>query len=236
VHGGFNRDDGRSWLGFHDGLSNIEPTRRRSVIEVAGGDTPWMEGGTYMAFLRLALDLPAWRALSRDRQEILVGRDKLSGCPLVRVDPPLEPVPVGGCPVGANSPKSPGYKNPRLPGVEQGLLRQSHMHRANLNRQDPPEQGANNRIFRQGYEFVESLGEGRLRIGLNFVSFQRSLGHLTRILHLPGWMGDTNFGGVPDASAPIPDGVAPLRLVSVIAGGYYAVPPTTEPFPGAEIF
>jgi deferrochelatase/peroxidase EfeB len=236
VYNGFKREDGRSWLGFHDGVNNIESSQRRGVIEAAGGNPAWMDGGTYMAFLRLALDLVAWRQLPLAHQEIIVGRDKQTGCPLVRVDPGLEPVAIAGCPAGPNHPESASYRNPALPGVDQGLLRQSHMHRVNLNRQSPPGDEQNNRIFRQGYEFVESLGGGGLRVGLNFVSFQRSLGNLTRILHLPGWLGDANFGGVADASAPAPGGLAPLKLVSVIAGGYYAVPPSAEPFPGADIF
>jgi deferrochelatase/peroxidase EfeB len=236
VHAGFNRDDRRSWLGFHDGISNIERSQRRGVIETTGENAAWLNGGTSMAFLRLELDLAKWRRLSRAQQEILVGRDKLSGCPLERVVPPLEPISMAGCPAGRNHPESPNYRNPRLPAAGQPQLRQSHMHRANLNRQSPPDQEQNNRIFRQGYEFVESLGEGGLSIGLNFVSFQRSLGALTRILHLPGWMGDANFGGAPNASTPIEGGLAPLQLVSVIAGGFYAVPPRGLPFPGADIF
>jgi len=236
VYNGFKRDDGRSWLGFHDGVNNIESSQRRGVIEATGGNPAWMDGGTYMAFLRLALDLVAWHQLSPAIQEIIVGRDKQSGCPLVRVDPGLKPVAMAGCPAGSNHPQSASYKNPPLPGVDQGLLRESHMHRVNLNRQGPPDEEQNNRIFRQGYEFVESLGAGGLRVGLNFVSFQRSLGNITRILHLPGWLGDANFGGVADASAPVPGGLAPLRLISVIAGGYYAVPPSAKPFPGADIF
>jgi hypothetical protein len=113
------------------------------------------------------------------------------------------------------------------------------MYRANLNRQDPPEQDQSNRIFRQGYEFVEWLGNERLRVGLNFVSFQRSLARLERILHLPGWLGDASFGGTPDAAPAPVGGVPPLRIVSVIGGGFYAVPPLPaagQPFPGAEIF
>jgi len=34
----------------------------------------WTEGGTYLAFLRLAIDLTVWQKLNRQQQELLVGR------------------------------------------------------------------------------------------------------------------------------------------------------------------
>ena len=107
------------------------------------------------------------------------------------------------------------------------------MHRANATRQGPNSPGSN-RIFRQGYEFVETLSEGQLRLGLNFVSFQRDLANFTGILRSPGWMEAVNFGGRAQAGEP-----RPIDFVSIIAGGYYAVPPqasASEPFPGAGIF
>ena len=55
-----------------------------------------MRGGTYMAFLRLDVDLAAWRALSRAEQELAVGRDKLTGAALVAVDRRGRPVAKGG--------------------------------------------------------------------------------------------------------------------------------------------
>lgn len=229
FHDGSNRDDRRSWLGFYDGISNIDPSQRATALEVVLNDPPWMTSGTYMGFLRLEIDLETWRGLSREDQETIVGRDKLTGCPLESVAPGPIPAPIKGCPVGGNRPGSPTYINP--PPPEQDLLRRSHMHRSNPNR-DGAGNDANNRIFRQGFEFVEPL-EGRLRLGLNFVSFQRSLTRLINILVVPGWLGNANFGGYTDAQPGEPPYVS---LVSVIAGGYYAVPPKAEPFPGAEIF
>src|SRR5262249_54649881 len=71
---------------------------------------------------------------------------------------------------------------------DQPLLSASHIQRANLNRHGGGIRDDDNRIFRQGYEFVEPLGSGQLRVGLNFVSFQRNLIHLTNILRTPGWL------------------------------------------------
>lgn len=87
--------------------------------------------------------------------------------------------------------------------------------------------------FRQGYEFLEPLPEGGVRLGLNFVSFQRDLRLLKSILGLRSWLGDANFGGPQE---PEPGEPAPIELMSVTAGGYYAVPPKSETFPGAGIF
>ena len=233
-HGGFNRrDDGRSWLGFYDGLSNIAAEERPAVVTAVGGDPAWMDGGTYMGMLRLDLDLRKWRGLSREQQEVIVGRDKLSGCPLERIDPPLTPVVAPGCPVVRQGRAPATFINPAPPPVRQPLLRESHMHRANPNRGQPGRR-ENNRIFRQGYEFVETLAGGRLRLGVNFVSYQSDLASLTNILVTPGWLGDVEFGGSADAPPGVPE---PVRgLVRVIAGGYYAVPPDATPFPGANVF
>jgi deferrochelatase/peroxidase EfeB len=231
---GFQRDDGRSWLDFHDGLNNMESSQRRGAIEAVVGDPPWMQGGTYMAVLRTAVDLPVWRRLSRTQQEILVGREKLTGCPLERVardaDNRLTPISVAGCPVTADPSSHPDYRDP--PRFGDPLVQASHIHRANLNR-GAPDTDANNRIFRQGYEFLESLPDGRLRLGLHFVSFQRRLARLNAILRSEHWLGDVNFGGPAQSGAGDP---APLVLLSLLAGGNFAVPPKADPFPGAEIF
>lgn len=230
LHGGFNREDRRSWLGFHDGIGNIEPERRREAIETRvvaprSEDPPWLDGGTYMGFLRLALDLEMWRSFSLHEQERYVGRERETGCPLVQIDAGSRQ-PLEGCPV-PNGPDSLDYRNPPPPSLDADNHAQfSHMHRANLNRPRGAIADSDNRIFRQGYEFLEPLSGGRLRIGLNFVSFQRRLSCLTNILSTLGWLGNANFGGK----------VSPQDLVTLIGGGYYAVPPQGSPFPGAVIF
>ena len=83
--GGFGRHDGRGWLDFHDGVSNLDANQRLTALE-ARGDPAWMEGGAYMAFLRLSIDLALWRSLERREQELLIGRDKLSGAAITRVE------------------------------------------------------------------------------------------------------------------------------------------------------
>ncbi len=231
FHAGFGRVDGRSWIDFHDGLNNMEAgAERRSAIEVVASDPPWMKGGTYMGFLRVEVDLMSWRRLSREHQEILVGRDKLTGCPLEKVDRApngdLTPVTMTGCP--ASGRPSPEHRNPSRPGDP--LVQASHIHRTNRNR-GRPDTDAQNR--RQGYEFLEPTAGGQPSLGLNFVSFQRGIERLTNVLRLKDWQGDVNFGG---RTQPGPHEPAQFDLLSLTSGGLYAVPPKSEPFPGADIF
>ena len=97
---GFQRNDRRSWIDFHDGLSNLRSADREAVIAIApGADEDWAVGGTYLAFLRLAVDLVGWRRLTRADQEFAVGRVKLSGCPITAVGEGGAPVTDAGCPV-----------------------------------------------------------------------------------------------------------------------------------------
>lgn len=216
TYDGFQRDDGRSWIGFHDGVSNIEPSQRRAAV-TCPGDPGWNRGGTYLAFLRLQVDLGAWRALSVAEQEAIVGRAKSTGCPL-----------------GSGQERPPGddapwedrdaYYNP--PETGDPAIELSHIHRVNQNRAAGTTH-AGHRIFRQGYEYLEDITAEGPRLGLNFVSFQSDLEQLQQVLGLAGWLGDVNFGG--------PGGPGALSLMSLRAGGFYAVPPRAEPFAGAAL-
>lgn len=236
YHRGFRRDDGRSWIDFGDGTNNMTPSERRLALEVkgTGADPPWMIGGTYMAFLRIAIDLAAWRALSREAQEIVVGRQKITGCPLDRVErvgSELVPIPQVPCPL-PHTPSAADVARFTDPSpATDPLVRSSHIHRSNFQRGDP-DTDANNRVFRQGFEFAEVGLDGRLELGLNFVSFQRAVGRVRAILRTDGWQGDSNFGG-PEPPGPGEPGITLMRL---IGGGYYAVPPVGTPFPGADLF
>jgi deferrochelatase/peroxidase EfeB len=232
---GFQRDDHRSWIDFHDGISNLRSDEREQVIAIERSAAPrraWLECGTYLAFLRLEVDIRAWRTLDRPTQELLVGRDKLTGCPLVSEGGEvvrLTACPIGGAPIWASE-NDPIAEPPAVSDVR---LRQSHIHRANQHRR-PASSRESSRIFRQGYEFLEwKESAPGFRLGLNFVSFQDTTERLIRILSQPGWLGDVNFGGDPDAQ---PLGID--RLLRVYAAGVYVVPPKVsgEPFPGASVF
>ena len=179
---GFQRDDGRSWLDFHDGLSNLRSDERHGVIAIKPRPVPedrWTEGGTYLAFLRLGVNLSTWRNLDRRQQELMVGRDKLSGCALTSLGDGENPVAQNGCPVsgtreidvsgGPDDPNEP-FREPADAAVD--VLRQSHVQRANHHVR-PASDRNSLRVFRQGYEFLEPLAMAPgFRAGLNFVSFQ----------------------------------------------------------------
>jgi deferrochelatase/peroxidase EfeB len=187
-----------------------------------------------MAFLRCRVDLPAWRALDRDDQELIIGRDKLSGAALVATERDAvgraRPVPAPALTADASDSEIADYTDP--PQATDPLIEASHIHRANQNRASPYAP-AGWRIFRQGYDFLESLGPDGPVLGLNFVSFQADLGALHHILHLPGWLADVNFGGPTDAGPGDPPSPT---LISLLAAGLYAVPPRGDPFPGAALF
>ena len=234
---GFQRDDGRSWIDFHDGISNMKSSEREGaiVIKPRPPEEQWIEGGTYLTFLRVAVDLPVWRKLNRQQQELLVGRDKLTGCPLVSIDSEGNPVAKAGCPfMGRMDVSSSGNEDFFEPSnVNETILQQSHVQRAN-HHLTPVSDRNSLRVFRQGYEFLESLDSAPgFCIGLNFVSFQDTPERLFRMLTQQSWFGRINFGGDPRNQFPGMD-----RFLSVRAGAIFLVPPVVEdePFPGAKIF
>lgn len=235
---GFHREDRRSWIEFHDGINNMVADERIQAIEYKLLDQRWMTGGTFMAFLKIEVDLKVWRKLSRIEQEILVGRNKLTGCPLDSadvVDDSFSKREIPGCPMTGSIRMSPtnslpnSFFNP-LRTVD-SLIQASHIHRTNLNRGNPG-QDSNNRIFRQGYEFIDWVEGKGISVGLNFISFQRRLNAVRQILNLPNWMGGVNFGG-PEGETNLPPAI---KLMSLIAGGFYAIPPNSDTYPGASLF
>ena len=208
---GFGRPDGRGWLEFHDGVTNMASSQRIAAL-AAPADPRWMGGGTYMAFLRLRVDLRVWRALDRGDQELVVGRDKLTGSPLVAVrrDARGRARPVAAPPL----PRRPtdAQRADRLDPPQTGdpLLEASHVHRANQNRASPDAPAAL-RIFRQGYDFLDAIGPDGPELGLNFVSFQSDLQTLQHVMHLPGWLGRRQLRRAGGAAARRPAVAEPDR-------------------------
>jgi deferrochelatase/peroxidase EfeB len=229
---GNQRNDHRSWLDFHDGLSNLRSEDRESVIAIGPGtDESWAVGGTYLAFLRLAVDLAGWRRLTRADQELAVGRDKLTGCPIVGLGEDGAPRTDPGCPVAGTqiheAPNDVPFAEP--PEVEDPGVRASHVQRANHHIRPASDFGSR-RIFRQGYEFLEwAGGPPGFRAGLNFVSFQDTPSRLLKMMTAGGWLGGANFGGDEQRHPEL------ASLLSVYGAGVYFVPALVEgePFPGA---
>lgn len=226
---GFGRPDGRGWLEFHDGVSNMDSRERLAAIEAS--EPPWMSGGTFMAFLRILVDLRAWRELPRAEQELLVGRDRLTGAALmgVEVDAQGHPIPRPRPFHGdeASPEERVEWRDP--PETTHPLLEASHIHRVNQTRASAGAPGAL-RMFRQGYEFLDGIGPHGPTLGLNFISFQADLRTLQHVLHLPGWLGDVNFGGVVGDERPS------RNFLTLDATGFYAIPPKEQRFPGVSLF
>jgi deferrochelatase/peroxidase EfeB len=214
----FQRDDFRSMLDFHDGLSNMksgDPRKKAIVIEsTAVEEEKWTENGTYLAFFRIAVDLGIWRKIPHLKQEIIIGRDKLSGCPIVNIDSNGNLILKDGCPVEgtkdimeSRNEKFHDFGNIDIKHAE---LRRSHIMRANRNRTEDTGSKNSSLVFRQGYEFLEQINEEPdFRWGLNFVSFQDTPERLFRMHTQPGWLGNTNVGENPNLPE---DGVPELPL------------------------
>jgi Dyp-type peroxidase family len=251
---GFQRDDGRSWLGFHDQVSNIDIlNERKDAIFVDKKNNRlapkdfWTQGGTYLVFLRIEIDLNIWEKIERKHQEIIIGRDKFTGIPLAGIDKKGNPVNRENCPPVSKIRSydkrfhdHPDYfSKPRLSKMNAvdvnasiRSLSQSHIGRVRHVTHLQSRNITSRRIFRQGFEFVEPVynnSDSQLRVGLNFISFQNDPGRLFFILTDPNWLGNTNFGGIGQIHG-MDD------LLSVLSAGVFFVPPNEKPFPGASIF
>jgi deferrochelatase/peroxidase EfeB len=250
---GFQRDDGRSWLGFHDELSNMRDAKeRKDAISIDRQynqlipDEFWTVGGTYMSFLRTEIDLGIWRKLGRKYQELIVGRNKVTGTPLLGVDKMGNPITTKTIrrtgsvdkydPQYSDHPdyfKKPDVSNKMRNRIDASasidILSQSHIGRTRHAGETTSKNPTSRRIFRQGFEFVESCAEkgGPIKVGLNFVSFQNDPRRLLFMIRDPRWLGNSNFGGPPNL---IND------LLSVQASGMFFVPPVERGFPGHCIF
>jgi deferrochelatase/peroxidase EfeB len=250
---GFQRDDGRSWLGFHDELSNMKDVKERKYAISINRDSNklkpddfWAENGTYMTFLRTEIDLDIWRRTGRKEQELIVGRDKISGSPIIGIDRNNNPIvvenyqrPIPGERYDPKFHDHPDYfRSSSLSDMinvqdterSRDILSQSHIgrvrHISKVSSKDP----TSRRIYRQGFEFVEYLYNEKkpFRIGQNFISFQNDPNRLFFILTDPRWMGKANFGGSPDLFGK--------NLLSILSAGMFFVPAKEKPFPGASIF
>jgi deferrochelatase/peroxidase EfeB len=252
---GFQRDDSRSWLGFHDGVSNMKSAKEREDairVDIASNKLEhsdyWTRGGTYLAFLRIEIDLSIWERIDRKSQELIVGRNKLTGYPLIGVDRKGNPVSNQGSQTHQRSMmrhkfedhpdyfKKPVVTNQNLNSLDTEasirILSQSHIGRTRHIDKIESKEVTSRRIFRQTFEFLEPVPGNTsktLRTGLNFVSFQNDPGRLFFILTDPNWMGNVSFGGNPNIKAID-------KLFSVLAAGVFFVPRVGRPFPGANIF
>lgn len=232
---GFSHSDGRGWLGFHDGISNIRSSERLRAIQVDKSkltpDDFWTAGGTYMAFIKIDIDLPIWESISQEDQEKIIGRQKTTGCPLVSVDQEGNNSFARGCP-------SPGTRQVIEKGNDQfreyfplngrrGTIvgtRSAYEHGHVQQMRKTP-----SKIFRQGYEYLEPAEKyPYFQTGLHFISFQSGPEQIHDAIKYG--FGKFNFGGPRIAGVD--------KLLSVQAAGIFLVPPMqrTQKFPGDMAF
>jgi deferrochelatase/peroxidase EfeB len=256
FYDGFRRADNRNWMGFHDGVSNIRDEERKDVIAINGSQVnpgdKWMTEGTFMGFLRLYVDLQNWWNVNRNEQELMVGRDKVTGCPIIGINETTgKNIVMKGCPRPGTKEvmedgneifrNHPPYGFQMLPaGASDEPLKFSHIAEARKITTSTLQQKEQYRIFRQGYEFLEKIEPyPGIRTGLNFISFQDSpIRLLNTLVNIkPESVKELKTAWNQGKKAVIPR-YKFNSFFRVGAAGLFFVPPqnSDEPFPGSTIF
>jgi deferrochelatase/peroxidase EfeB len=256
FYDGFRRFDDRNWMGFHDGVSNIKDPERKGILAIDASQVKsednWTVGGTFMGFIRMFIDIQSWWSVKRNEQERMVGRDKISGCPLIGVNKTTNRnVIMRGCPIPGTKEitekgneifrNHPQYGSQMLPaGVSDELLKLSHIAEVRNIANERSRQKEQYRIFRQGFEFLEKTDTyPGVRTGLNFISFQdnpiRLFNTLANINNKKSLEMKTSWKKQGIETSPRFNFNSFFR---VGAAGIFFVPPknTQERFPGAGIF
>jgi Dyp-type peroxidase family len=211
---GFQRSDGRSWLGFHDEISNLsgERERRKAIFINPEANNLrlrdyWTQGGSYLAFIRIEIDLLKWEQIDPVQQELIIGRRKKDGMPLIGVDKKGRPQTIDKFKLKATTRMvrdHPDYfRIKHLPfsvqrrldvDASMRILTQSHIGRTRHIDGIASEKTSSRRIYRQSFDFIEPLytQEKPIRLGTNFVSFQSDPSRLFFIISDPNWIGGTN--------------------------------------------
>jgi deferrochelatase/peroxidase EfeB len=246
IYTGFQRDDKRNWFGFHDGVSNLPSKERIKVISITRNDVRendlWIVNGSYMAFLRTEFDVDEWNKITDTNQSIIIGRDKITGCPLIGIDKNNQPIKDNRCPVRGTfdvlekgneifREHPPFGRQKYLPlNVSDKLLLKSHIGKSNPT-EEQLDRNNSYRIYRQGFEYLEpTLSYPGFRVGLNFISFQKTPKRFLNILK--------HSNALREHSSTGSDLPSFETFFSVRAAGIFVVPPavTNEPFPGSSIF
>jgi deferrochelatase/peroxidase EfeB len=240
---GYNRPDSRSWLGFYDGISNLSSSERESIISIKENNLQttdlWTLNGTYMAFIRMAIDVERWNKTEERIQERIVGRDKATGCPIIEVNDDKN-VLLPGCPTyGTDSVIQYGNQiyrsiSDKYGNHKDGELRQlesSHMNRMVNAFTKLDSKGEESKIFRQGYDYLEPSDKyPYYSVGLNFVSFQNNPEKLYNLLLYGFSKNYDNEVNKPDLELS--------DFVRVESAGLFFVPAFSneDKFPGSILF
>jgi Dyp-type peroxidase family len=208
---GYQRLGGTEPFGYQDGVRNIpRGVRSQHVfvhLETEPDEPAWADGGSYMTYLRIGQHRDVFEGL-RDStaQDNVICRTR-DGTRLDLVDARADPK------------SEPAEPAPPLPPS-------SHVRKA-----APRGRHDDVQIFRRGLPFMEVV-DGRVRVGLNFASFQANLDRFDTVLN--DWMLSPNFpedGAGPDALFD-----PHLGLTTIERMGLYFVPPYDERGLAATLF
>lgn len=182
---GHKPDDRRNWFGFLDGVSNITKKDRKDAIFIKKNKGGESELGTYMVFSRIEFKLEKWMGLSKYEQERIIGRDKITGCPIIGVDEKTgKTLKDPKCPIiGTVSVLDHGNEifremNPFTSKAYQYpnnyvFAKNSHVSNSQIK---------NYKIFRQSFEFFEANeNKDNFKVGFNFISFQNNINQFIEI-------------------------------------------------------
>jgi len=141
------RGASRNLLGFKDGTANPDPTDDALMRRLVWDD----DGGTFQVARIIRNRVEFWDRVARSEQELMIGRDKVTGAPLGRARETDDPR-LGDDPKGARIPLD------------------SHIRLARPRTADTEGQ----RILRRSYNYSRGIDlSGQLDMGLLFVAYNR---------------------------------------------------------------
>jgi len=219
IERGYQRLDDTEPFGYKDGLRNIRTQDRPRFVFVHRDGTEldeptWADGGSYMVYLKILQRPDAFAALPDDAV-----RDQVIGRAKDEVGTRLD---LAG--QGVDPKHEPAEPPPALPPT------------AHVGKAGPRGPHDDTQIFRRGLPFIETTGEGQVRVGLQFCSFQASLEQFDVVFN--DWMLNRQFPPQPGGAEAGPDALLdPARQLTVIERvGFFFVPPYHEDGLAAAIF
>lgn len=212
IEQGFARKDKREFLGFDDGIQNLQMDQqdleRLVFVSETEFDTDWCVNGSYLVYRKIREDMPRWESTDKREQEATIGREKSTGLPLSHKRDG-----VGNL--------TPVFVDPK---VEDGVRLNAHIRKVQPRRPGTDLFGLHDlerRFLRRPYPFFDGLdANGCSTNGLQFIAFMKSIQqqfeHVTNM-----WQMNPNF--------PVPgtgiDALYAKEILSTIDGGYYFCPP-----------
>ena len=192
IHSGFQRLDGKNLLGFNDGISNPFRLSNDVIWTTRQDEGEKFQEGTYMVFQKIEHDLEKWQKMHEEKQELWVGRSKVTGLLLGTLSKDEDQKLASEMHSNNESVRRRAmakwknlYNQQKFPdtkfydptqtqfrGIQLECPVWSHVRKANPRQADG---AANILIFRRGYLFTEDGANGKSNSGLLFICFQRDI-------------------------------------------------------------